>query len=390
MKYFLYFIVVTAFIDTFSQLPIISPYAQSLGATPMLMGMAVGMYSLSNMLGNVVAGEWIDQTGAKKILGWGMFITGIILILYTIVTSPLQLIIVRFLHGISAGFLVPAAFTFLANRAEDGKQGKEMALSGAAVGFAAIIGPAFSGIVKENFGIEWVFIVVAMLMIVCSLFVFLVLPSNVKSKEEKKRDFNFKEMRALWSRKGLVHAYIGSFSLMFSQGILAYMLPVKIEELGLPSSTTGMLLSTFGIVAIIFFILPTNKIFDKFQREIIMLIGMGIIAFSLVLLSIFDTKNVMFIILGIYGLGFACIFPSMSALIVQYTSESERGKAFGIFYAFFSLGVVAGSFITGALALSPEGGFLLAALNFLVIGSFITIRMKQRKKHVVEKQVSNL
>ncbi|GGE75836.1 MFS transporter [Priestia taiwanensis] len=390
MKYFLYFIVVTAFIDTFSQLPIISPYAQSLGATPLLMGMAVGMYSLSNMMGNVVAGEWIDRTGAKKVLGWGMLVTGIILLSYTVVTSPIQLIIIRFLHGISGGFLVPAAFTFLANRSEDGKQGKAMALSGAAVGFAAIVGPAFSGIVKSMYGIEWVFIVVAVLMIVCSIFVFIVLPGNVKSKEEKKRTFSFTEMRALWSRKGLVHAYIGSFALMFSQGILAYMLPVKVEALGLPSSTTGMLLSTFGIVAIIFFILPTNKIFDRFQREIIMLIGMGIIAFSLVLLSIFDTKNMMFVILGIYGLGFAFIFPSMSVLIVQHTTESERGKAFGIFYAFFSLGVVAGSFITGALSLSPAGGFLAAALNFLIIGSFIAIRMRRREKQMIEEQASNL
>ena len=40
-----------------------------------------------------------------------------------------------------------------------------MALSGAAVGTAAIVGPAFSGIMKATAGIEWVFITISILMV---------------------------------------------------------------------------------------------------------------------------------------------------------------------------------------------------------------------------------
>ena len=39
-----------------------------------------------------------------------------------------------------------------------------MALSGAAVGTAAIVGPAFSGIMKATAGVEWVFITISILM----------------------------------------------------------------------------------------------------------------------------------------------------------------------------------------------------------------------------------
>ena len=75
MKYFIYFIVIVAFLDTFSQLPIMSTFAQSLGGTPLIIGLVVGMYSFANMIGNIIAGAAVDKFGAKKILYISMGIT---------------------------------------------------------------------------------------------------------------------------------------------------------------------------------------------------------------------------------------------------------------------------------------------------------------------------
>ncbi|MFH3579324.1 MFS transporter, partial [Acinetobacter baumannii] len=82
----------------------------------------------------------------------------------------------------------------------------------------------------------------------------------------------------------LLQAYIGAFTLMFSQGIVTYMLPVKVEALALKASTTGMMLSVFGITAILFFLLPTNRIYDRFNRSKLMLIGIAVMALALSLL----------------------------------------------------------------------------------------------------------
>ncbi len=68
MKYFIYFIVIVAFLDTFSQLPIMSTFAQSLGGTPLIIGLVVGMYSFANMIGNIIAGAAVDKFGAKNTL----------------------------------------------------------------------------------------------------------------------------------------------------------------------------------------------------------------------------------------------------------------------------------------------------------------------------------
>lgn len=377
MIYFVYFIIMISFIDTFSQLPIISPYALSLGATPLLIGLVVGMYSFSNMFGNIIAGFWIDRDGTKRVLYIGLAVTGLILLTYVLVNTPLQLVFVRFLHGVSGGFLVPAAFTFLASRSDSEKKGQSMALSGAAVGISAIIGPAFGGIVTSKFGINWVFIIIGCLMIATSLLAMLFLPESRGKMTRRLDKQSNQSLFHLFKVVPLFYAYLGSFSLMFAQGILAYMLPLKIEALNYGSELTGMLLSTFGIAAILIFVLPTNKLFDRFSHAHTLVVGLGIIAASLLFLSITTIQGYMFAIMAFYGMGFAFVFPSINALIIQYTTELDRGKAFGLFYAFFSLGVVAGSLVTGILNVSADQTFMIGAA-IVIVNSLIIYGLIQK------------
>lgn len=146
MRIFIYIIIFFAFFDLFAQLPIMSPFAVSLGAAPFLAGLAVGMYSLSNVLGNIVSGIFSDRKGPFAILIFGLISTGVILFSYHLAEGPYSLLAIRFLHGLAAGFTVPAAFTYLANKTDHSRRGKGAAVSGAFVGLAAIIGPAFGAI----------------------------------------------------------------------------------------------------------------------------------------------------------------------------------------------------------------------------------------------------
>ncbi|WP_405027655.1 hypothetical protein [Lentibacillus songyuanensis] len=59
MIYFIYFLIVAAFVDTFSQLPIKSPFAQELEASALLIGIIIGMYSFTNIIGNMISGCYI-------------------------------------------------------------------------------------------------------------------------------------------------------------------------------------------------------------------------------------------------------------------------------------------------------------------------------------------
>ncbi|MFN7252751.1 MAG: MFS transporter [Anaerobacillus sp.] len=375
MVYFLYIIIVIAFLDTFSQLPIIAPFAQSLGASSLLIGVIVGIYSLTNMGGNILAGQWIDKFGRKKILVIGLLFVSVCLLGYTFVTTPLQLLLIRFIHGIGGGLLVPAAFALLGDKSRSTNRGKTMAFSGACVGISAIIGPAFGALMTNFFGIDWVFYSISGLFALTALIITFVLTENYTMKLEENK-FDFSQIVKLLRLPALINAYIGAFSLMLTLGILAYMLPLKIAAAGQGVAFSGMLLSTFGIVAIIFFLLPTNQIFDQVKREKTVIAGMIFVTIALTILSLFELIVVLFIAMFFYGIGFACIFPSVTALVIDHSNKNERGRAFGLFYAFFSLGVVVGSFIVGALNLAPNQGLLLGAIIMISLAMLIKSRIK--------------
>src|SRR5690606_15773536 len=160
--------------------------------------------------------------------------------------------------------------------------------------------------------------------------------------------------------KGLIRSFSGAFFLMFSQGVLAYMLPLKVEALGLDSQLSGLLLSVFGISAILVFLLPINRIFDVTKPIYTLIIGFTVMGASLLFLSAASIESLLYASMGTYGIGFALLFPSINSLLIDSTDEASRGRAYGYFYAFFSIGVVAGSSITGAFALNPNQGFIVS------------------------------
>lgn len=372
MRIFVYVIIFFSFFDLFTQLPIMSPFAESLGATPFLTGLAVGMYSFSNTIGNILSGFLTDKKGAFRVLLAGLLLTGAALLLYHLAVDAWSLLAIRFLHGLLAGFIVPAAFTYLANAAEEGKKGKGAAISGAFVGLAAIIGPAFSGIVASRTSETTVLTVTASALLLLGLLTLFLLRTNVKADKREKHSEQM-AVQDYFKSTAVVKAFIGAFLLMFSQGVLAYMLPLKVILLGYGAQTSGMLLSVFGIVAVLIFLLPTNRVFDRIKPTSTLAFGMTMMGISLTLASQVKAIPFLYLCMALYGIGFAFLFPSLNSLLVGAVAPANRGKAYGYFYAFFSFGVVAGSGVTGLLALTIAEGFLFTGILLIItaIGSLL-------------------
>jgi MFS transporter, DHA1 family, multidrug resistance protein len=374
---FMYILLIVAFIDMFSQLPVIAPFAAGLGATPIVVGSVIGVYSLSNMLGNVLSGIWVDKLGSKRILASSMIVAGILVFFYTYVTNPSQLLAIRFIHGFAAGFIVPAAFASIGRNDDTATDGKKMSHSGAAIGIAAIIGPAMGAILSNRLGIDWLFYIVSMAMIgigILSLGLIKSVPKPHKKRNERETTgFSFIKNPAIQ------FAYVSIFLLLLMQGLLTYAMPLKVENLGLSQEMTGIYLSVFGIVAILFFILPSNRIFDLVNNRMLMFTGLFIIALSILGLGLAGSSITVLLAMMFYGIGFALLFPSTSTTILKETNAQNRGKAFGIYYACFSLGVISGSFLAGFLGTSVTLIFTVGA-GLVFASSLLMISITKKNK----------
>src|SRR5699024_1598079 len=259
MSRFMYMIIIVSFLDTFVQLPIITPYAMSLGASYFMAGSIVAIYSLTNMLGNVVGGHWIDQYGRKRMLVTGMIAVAVILVFYPFAQNATQLFFIRLFHGLAGGVLIPAAFAYVGDHSSKSNRGKTMAFTGASIGTAAIVGPAIGGIMAARASIESVFLFIAALFVVTVIFVIRLVSESFVSSERNKVQLS--QFVPLLKEKLLLQASVAAFALMVSNGTLAYAFPLKTEEIGLASDMTGMLLSVFGLVALIVFLTPINRIY---------------------------------------------------------------------------------------------------------------------------------
>ncbi|RAV08897.1 MFS transporter [Paenibacillus contaminans] len=371
-----YSIVFFSFFDLFAQLPVMSTFAASVGASTFIAGFVIGLYSLSNTIGNIVSGIMTDKLGPFKMLMAGLLLSSGALLLYHFVDQPVFLIIVRIIHGFVAGLIVPAAFTFSANTTVNGQQGKKVAFTGTFVGLAAIIGPAFSGIMASKTSVPFVFTCIAvfgfLLAVLSAVFL-----GKYKIMKKGKDTSLAQESGSLFNA-GVIKAYGGAFFLMFSQGVIAYLLPLQVQTLGYDSRLSGTLMSTFGIIAVLIFVLPTNRIFDRVASSSTMAIGIGVMGCSQILISQSTTTLALYLVLGLYGVGFAFLFPSINTMLINATPAQLRGKAYGYFYAFFSLGVVAGSSALGWLPFDNNGGFIFTGVVLLLFAAFAAFG-KQRE-----------
>jgi integral membrane protein len=371
-----YSIVFFSFFDLFAQLPVMSTFAESVGSSAFVVGFVIGLYSLSNTLGNILSGFLTDKAGPFRILLIGLILSSGALLLYHIVDRPALLIGVRIVHGFVAGLIVPAAFTYSANTTAGDQQGKKVALTGTFVGLAAIIGPAFSGIMASKTSVPFVFSCVAALGLLLTVLSALFLTNDKPTKETASPDH---VARRPVLNAGVAKAYAGAFFLMFSQGVIAYMLPLHVQSLGYDSRLSGTLMSAFGLVAVLLFVLPSNRIFDKSSPSVTMSIGVGLMGVSQLLIGQSGSSLALYGVMALYGIGFGLLFPSINTLLIKSTPAENRGKAYGYFYAFFSLGVVAGSSTLGWLSLSMQDGFLFTGVLLLLVAALAVVGRKKER-----------
>lgn len=375
----IYSIVFFAFFDLFAQLPVMSTFAVSVGATPFIAGVAIAIYSLSNTFGNILSGVWTDKIGPYRILLVGLLLSSVSLMSYHIVDHPTTLLVVRVVHGFVAGLIVPAAFTLSANLTAANRQGKKVALTGSFVGLAAILGPAFSGILASRTSVPAVFSFVALYGVMVAFLTLFVMRSS-RLTERPSDDESHVTSHGL--QRDVFKAYVGAFLLMFSQGALAYLLPLYVQTLGYDSRLSGTLLSTFGVVAVLVFILPTNRLFDRLEPTKLAAFGIGILGISQLLIGSSTSAMALYGVLAVYGLGFAILFPAINTLLIRATTRTNRGKSYGYFYAFFSLGTVVGSAFLGWITIALPHKFTVTGV-VLLSAAFGFILFEQLRRRVL-------
>ncbi len=338
-----YWVVFVSFFDNHSLLPLLSPYAKSLGASIETIGLIVGAYSAVNLLGNLGTGYWIDRIGRKTPMVLGLFIVAGVLALYPLAGTATQLLVLRVAHGFGGALVSPASLALIDDRARPGQRGKAMAFYGASIGLTTLIAPPLSGMLRDRFGFGSVFVLLAVLMFTSALLTFFFVAETYTAREQARVSW-----RVMLNRR-LSVSYTSAFALLFALGLLIVFLPLMANALGMSSAQTGMLFASFAVAAILMMALPMGRISDRIGRQIPIVTGLATISLALGLMPVFGNVNALYALMFLYGTGFGILFPAMTALIGDELPADARGMGSGVFTAVFSLGATAGTLATGLL-----------------------------------------
>jgi MFS family permease len=351
------------FLDTHLLIPVMALYASSLGASTWMVGLIVGVYSIINTPANIIFGRLIDRIGCKVPLIVGLIGDVLSMILYVFTLTPLHLVVVRLLHGASGALVAPSTMSLIADSSTKGKKGRAMAFYGMALASASLVGYPLSGIISDRLGFDRLFIFGAIVVGFGVILSFL-LPGNKQravTPENRQRNDDFRNILSLFTRKGLIPSYLGIFVQYFTFGGVVTLLPLHIEKLNMGSFETGMLLAVFS-AAFIIIQLPCGYLSDRTGRLIPAAAGLLCITASLFLLPLMSTFAALAAVMGLYGIGYGFLFPSISALVTDHTKPEERGMATGIFHALLTAGVAVGAPVIGWI-----GGLTGTSFGLMII-----------------------
>jgi len=326
--------------------PLLPLYAENLGATGIWLGIIFAAFSVSRAISTPIAGRLSDQYGRKLFLCIGLLAYSIISFGFIWANSVFQLVLIRLLHGASAGMIIPIAQAYVGDISPEGEEGKWMGYFNAAFFTGFGFGPLMGGVLAEHFGMASAFSTMGGLNLIAFLLAVFFLPEIRPRMILTGPRPSFKEMRSSSVIKGLFSFRLG-FAL--SRGAFATFLPIFASvSLGLSPSLIGMMVAT-NILLMSLLGIPSGRIADRFSRRGLIVLGSLI---NLTYLSAIPFTNNFWLLLGLCalgGLGGAISMPSAAALTVEEGRKFGMGSTMGLFAVAMSTGMALGPLLGGVI-----------------------------------------
>ncbi len=347
----------------FMVLPLLALYAADLpGATPVMLGLALGVYGLSQAALQIPLGWLSDRVGRKPVIVAGLVVFALGSVVAGQAESALGIVIGRFLQG--AGAIASTVMALAADLTSEEQRTKAMAIVGASIGasfaLALVLGPA----VAASTGLAGVFYLTAVLAVLGVVIVLFLVPTPERQVGHKEVGARGQYLSRALLDPQLMRLNFGVFSLHFMLMACFLLVPTVLEEsLRIPRDSHWqvylpiLLLSVLGM-------LPMMRLAERggYLREVFAL------AIVLVLVALagfgFAGGAILFYAsLWLFFVGFNYLEATLPSLVSKVVFVDGRGTAMGIFSSCQFLGAFAGG-AAGGYALQQWGatGLLLLCL----------------------------
>ncbi|MGI8856469.1 MAG: MFS transporter [Thermomicrobiales bacterium] len=177
--------------------------------------------------------------------------------------------------------------------------------------------------------------------------------------------------------------YVPSFLLSFGQGVLVPTLPVFAKGFGVSFSLVSLVVAAAGLGTLAAD-LPAGLTLGRLGRQRAMLIGISLVASTMLVIALWHQFTVLLICRLLGGVGAALWGISRHAYITAITPRSQRGKFIATFGGINRVGLFAGPFIGGVVGhrFGLSWSFALAAIFAALAAPLAVIFIRDPRERV--------
>ena len=353
----------------FMVLPVLATYGMDLaGATPALIGLAIGAYGLTQAIFQIPFGMISDRIGRRPVIYLGLIVFALGSVLAANSDSIWGVIAGRILQG--AGAISAAVMALLSDLTREQHRTKAMAMIGMTIGLSFAVAMVVGPLLTRAFGLSGLFLATGAMALVGIVIVMFMVPRSTGTLQHRESGVAKQALLPTLRHPDLLRLDLGIFVLhaMLMSSFIALPLAL-VEKAGLPKEQhwwvylTALLISFFAMIP--FIIYGEKK--RKMKRVLL-----GAVA-TLMLTELFfwqfgDSLRTLVIGTVVFFTAFNLLEASLPSLISKVSPAGGKGTAMGVYSTSQFLGSALGGilggwlFQHGGLSVVFLGGAGLAAL----------------------------
>ena len=336
------------------------------GDDPARVGLAMGIYGLTQAVLQFPFGLASDRLGRKRVIVFGLLLFAAGSLLAAAATSLDGLLAGRALQG--AGAVSAAVTALLADQTRDEVRTKAMALVGASIGLMFALSLVLAPLLVAAVGLPGLFVLTAALAFGGIATVIWGVPPEPSEHKNTPRG----KLSVVLAHPGLLRLNFGVFMLHAVQLAMWMAVPALLERAGLTKDHHWWIYLPAVLAS--FFVMG-GTLFPMERRgylRAVFLSAIGLIALVQVGLLLAAGGSAGLVPLGLMMFVFFCGFnileASQPSMVSRIAPPQARGAALGVYNTLQSLGLFAGGVAGGALvkAYGPQGLFGVCAVAIVL------------------------